>query len=179
MSQLWPVTGPASTMDDRALKSNRAQPAWDDRAEGLLREWHNRAAAAQHAHYLLAHRLRRRNLALGVPAVVFSSVVGTSVFATLSHEHVGTGLRLLVGSVSVLAAIAAALQTFLRFNERAAQHVTAADWYAAIRRDVEQLLALPATARGPVKAGLDEVRTQMNRAGQNAPEIGDPLWINI
>jgi hypothetical protein len=30
-----------------------------------------------------------------------------------------------------------------------------------------------------VKAALDTVRSEMNRAGQNAPEIGDPLWIQV
>jgi hypothetical protein len=156
-----------------------ANATWNTATDALLQDWHNRAAAAQHAHYLLAHRLRRRNLGLGIPAVVFSSIVGTSLFATLTREHVNTGLRVFVGCISVAAAVAAALQTFLRFAERAAQHVTAADWYAAIRRDTAQLLALPRTARGPVKPALDAIRMQMNRAGQNAPEIGDPLWIKL
>ena len=172
----------ASSATNRPTNRPRAaqsQATWGDRTESLLQDWHNRAAAAQHAHYLLAHRLRRRNLALGIPAVVFSSIVGTSLFASLTKENINTTLRVVIGFISVGAAVCAALQTFLRFAERAAQHVTAADWYAAIRRDTAQLLALPRTSRGPVKAALDAVRTQMNRAGQNAPEIGDPLWVKI
>jgi hypothetical protein len=165
--------------EQRTAATRTRQPGWDEQADALLQDWHNRAAAAQHSHYLIAHRLRRRNLALGVPAVVFSSVVGTSLFATLSHDNVNSGLRGLIGGVSVLAAVAAALQSFFRFAERAAQHVTAADWYAAIRRDTEQLLAMPRSARGPVKSALDTVRTQMNRAGQNAPEIAAPLWTTM
>src|SRR5947199_1891835 len=98
---------------------SKSQVGWDEHTEALLQDWHNRAAAAQHAHYLLAHRLRRRNLGLGIPAVVFSSIVGTSLFATLTRENVNTSLRILIGCISVLAAVAAALQTFLRFAERA------------------------------------------------------------
>jgi hypothetical protein len=157
----------------------RSQATWNDATDALVRDWHNRAAAAQHAHYLLAHRLRRRNLGLGIPAVVFSSIVGTSLFASLTRDSVNISLRVLIGCISVLAAVAAALQTFLRFAERAAQHVTAADWYAAIRRDTAELLALPRNVRGPVKPALDTIRMQLNRAGQNAPEIGDPLWVKI
>src|SRR5947208_10376766 len=97
----------------------RSQGTWNDAHDALVQDWHNRAAAAQHAHYLLAHRLRRRNLGLGIPAVVFSSIVGTSLFATLTRENVNTSLRILIGCISVLAAVAAALQTFLRFAERA------------------------------------------------------------
>jgi hypothetical protein len=157
----------------------RARVDWDARIDALLQDWHNRAAAAQHAHYLLADRLRRRNLALGVPTVVFTTVVGTSLFATLTHQDLNRGLRVVIGCVSVLAAVVAALQTFLRFSERAAQHVTAADWYSAIRRDTAQLMALPPAARGPVKPALDAIRSQMNKAGQNAPEIGDSLWLSL
>src|SRR3954469_8551482 len=162
-----------------ATKRSPAKVNWNDRTDALVQDWHNRAAAAQHAHYLLAHRLRRRNLGLGVPAVVFSSIVGTSLFASLTQDEVHIGLRIVIGCISVLAVVAAALQTFLRFAERAAQHVTAADWYAAIRRDTAELLALPREVRGPVKPALDAIRMQMNRAGQNAPEIGDPLWVKI
>ncbi len=49
--------------------------SWDDDTDALLREWHDRAAAARSAHYLLASRMRRRNIGAGVPAVVFSAVV--------------------------------------------------------------------------------------------------------
>src|SRR5947208_16432385 len=104
----------------------RSQGTWNDAHDALVRDWHNRAAAAQHAHYLLAHRLRRRNLGLGIPAVVFSTVVGTSLFATLTRQNVNTTLRVVIGSVGVLAAVAAALQTFLRFGERGSAHRTAA-----------------------------------------------------
>lgn len=166
-------------MATNVTTSRSAQATWNDRTDALLEDWHNRAAAAQHAHYLLAHRLRRRNLGLGIPAVVFSTIVGTSLFASLTRDQVNTSLRVAIGFISVLAAVAAALQTFLRFAERAAQHVTAADWYAAIRRDTAQLLALPRTSRGPVKASLDAIRIQMNKAGQNAPEIGDALWMKL
>src|SRR5256885_11332857 len=96
-----------------ATSRKQAQATWNDRTDALLQDWHNRAAAAQHAHYLLAHRLRRRNLGLGIPAVVFSSIVGTSLFATLTRENVHTSLRILIGCISVLAAAAAALPTFL------------------------------------------------------------------
>src|SRR4051794_12412579 len=94
-----------------ATKRSQSDASWNDRTDALLQNWHNRAAAAQHAHYLLAHRLRRRNLGLGVPAVVFSSIVGTSLFASLTQENVHIDLRIAIGCISVLAAVAAALQT--------------------------------------------------------------------
>jgi hypothetical protein len=40
-----------------------------------------------------------------------------------------------------LQAVLAATQTFLGFAKRSEQHVQAADWYAAIRRKIDELLA--------------------------------------
>lgn len=152
---------------------------WDSRTEALLEDWRRRATAARAAHYTLASRMRRRNLFIGVPSVVFSSVVGTSLFATLSTEDVNKTLRIIIGLVSFAAAVLAALQTFFRFNERAERHVVAADWYSAIRRDLAQLIALSPGQRGEPKECLDRVRKEMNKIGQQAPEISDQLWTKV
>jgi hypothetical protein len=72
----------------------------------------------------------------------------------------------------VAAAILAALQTFLRFGERA----DAADWYAAVRRDIDQLLVLSAEERGTPKSCFDRIRKEMSKVGQQSPEIGNRPW---
>jgi hypothetical protein len=146
---------------------------WTPEVERLLEDWRNRMYAAQAAHYASADRFRLLNYFVGVPAVILSSIVGTALFNGLEK---GSPQTLLVGSVSIAAAVLAALQTFLRFAERALQHATAGDWYSAIRRDVEQLLHLSPADRGSPKECLDEVRKEMNRAGQNSPALGGSQW---
>jgi hypothetical protein len=153
--------------------SESVPPVWTPEVERLLEEWRNRVYAAQAAHYTSADRFRLLNYFLGVPAAIFSSVVGTALFAGLEKDSPRT---LAVASVSILAAILAALQTFLRFAERASQHAIAGDWYAAIRRDIEQLIHLLPADRGSPKACLDEIRKEMNRAGQNSPELSSYEW---
>jgi hypothetical protein len=152
---------------------------WDANTERLLADWRNRAAAAATAHYRLADRCRRRNVALGVPVVVLSTVVGTSLFATLNETSVDSDVRLTIGVVSVAAAVLASLQTFLRFAERAERHVLAADWYSAVRRGADEALALPPVARKPPAEYLPTVRKEMSRIGQQAPEIPAPLWSRL
>ncbi|MGH8563796.1 MAG: SLATT domain-containing protein [Gammaproteobacteria bacterium] len=151
---------------------------WDERAKALLKDWRQRSAAASEAHYKLASGLRRKNLMLGVPVVIFSSIVGTSLFATLADPNavIYPAFKITVGLISVAAAILAALQTFLRFGERAEKHVVAADWYAAVRRDIDQLLVLSAKERGTPKSCFDRIRKDMSKVGQQSPEIGDRLW---
>jgi hypothetical protein len=147
--------------------------AWTPQVEALLEDWHHRVYAAQTAHYASADRFRMLNYVVGVPAVIFSSVVGTSLFAGLDKDSPRT---MLVASTSILAAILGALQTFLRFAERATLHATAADWYSAIRRDIEEILHLPAGDRGAPKECLDEVRKEMNRVAQDSPELSARVW---
>ncbi|HEX2273232.1 MAG TPA: SLATT domain-containing protein [Acidimicrobiales bacterium] len=153
-----------------------AAAGWDANTERLLADWRNRAAAAATAHYRLAYRCRRRNVALGVPVVVFSTVVGTSLFATLNETSVDSDVRLAIGVVSVAAAVLASLQTFLRFAERAERHVIAADWYSAVRRGIDEALALPPAARKAPAEYLPTVRKEMSKIGQQAPEIPAPIW---
>lgn len=146
---------------------------WSIQVSRLLENWHSRVYAAQSAHYASADRFRLLNYVVGVPAVIFSSIVGTALFAGLERDSPRT---LAVASASILAAVLTGLQTFLRFPERAAQHASAADWYSAIRRDIEEILHLPVESRGEAKACLDGVRKEMNRAGQDAPELNVRFW---
>lgn len=161
-----------------ASGNGRVTGSWDECAEALLKDWRQRMAAASEAHYKLASGLRRKNLMLGVPVVIFSSIVGTSLFATLAHPEAGIPptFKITIGSISVAAAILAALQTFLRFGERAEKHVVAADWYAAVRRDIDQLLVLSAKERGTPKNCFDRIRKEMSKVGQQSPEIGNRPW---
>jgi hypothetical protein len=147
--------------------------AWNADVEALLEDWRRRVYAAQSAHYASADRFRMLNYIVGVPAVIFSSVVGTALFAGLEKDSPRTWL---IASASILAAVLGALQTFLRFAERATLHATAADWYSAIRRDIEEILHLPVEDRGTPKDCLDEVRKEMNRAAQDSPELSAGQW---
>ncbi|MGH2705327.1 MAG: SLATT domain-containing protein [Actinomycetota bacterium] len=173
-------------MAEAGVQGTAAQAAgpatghWGEAQVELLKDWRQRSAAASESHYRLATVLRRKNLSLGVPAAVFAAIVGTSLFATLQEtSQISNTFRVVIGSVSVLAAILAGLQTFLRFGERAEKHVVAADWYAAIRRDIDEVVALPASARGEPRDALDRVRKEMSKVGQQSPEIPSSLWERV
>ncbi len=149
---------------------------WTPEIELLLTDWRNRVYAAQTGYYIETDRLRRQHYWLGIPAVVFSSIVGTAIFANLEKEHVDTWVRVTLAVVSIAAAMLAGLQTFLRLAEQASQHSAAAAWYSAIRRDIDAVLGLPAEMRGDPKAFVDGVRKEINKAAQNSPELGERLW---
>src|SRR5262245_51194572 len=163
-------------MNVSASRRSREQlpGTWADEAEQLLQDWRNRAYAAQSAYYIMAERYRRWNYLLGIPVVILSGLVGTAIFADLQARVANS--QWLIGSVSILAAVLSSLQTFLRLSDSAAEHGSAAAWYSAIRRDAEQILALPREARGHPKTCLDAIRQEMNKAGQKAPPLSEKLW---
>jgi hypothetical protein len=153
--------------------------SWTPELEQLLSAWHRRMEACQHAYYLEAERYKRWHFWLGIPAVIFSTVVGTAVFATLENQSVSISARVVIALVSIAAAVLAGLQTFLRLSETAAAHGHAGDWYSAIKRDIEQLRALRRDERGSAKACTDTLRKEMNKAGQKSPELSESLWMEV
>ena len=170
------TTGSNSKIDDIAS-------GWRPETEALLQDWRNRVYAAQAAYYEEATRFKFWHYLLGIAVVVLSTIVGSSAF--VESSAFGEGLLkkgtavVLIGLMGSLAAILAGLQTFLKLGESAALHGVAADWYASIRRDIEQLQALPPHLRGNVKENLDAIRHTMNKVGQNAPQLNEHLWARM
>jgi hypothetical protein len=163
----------ATNPDAAALKT-----PWTPRVLQLLQEWSSRASASSHPHYGLAAQLARFNIVLGVPVVILTTFVGTSVFASIGSS-VDTRVRIIVGSISVVAAIIASLQTFLRFAERGEKHRTAAEHWASIRREIDEMLALHPNylaTHGDPKEYLDNLRRRMDRIAAQSPEMGDRAW---
>jgi hypothetical protein len=59
----------------------------------------NRLARVQLAHFNAAMRFEKRNVQLGLPAIIFSTFVGTSVFASLNNEHIPEWAKIVVGLI--------------------------------------------------------------------------------
>ena len=171
-------TGGAIAGSSTAQASSTHRRPWTGQEIQLLERWAARAAAAQHAHYFLTSRLRRANLLVGIPVVALTAIVSTSLFATLASDqnHVPVGLQWAAAAISLLAGALAAVQTFLRLSQRAEQHMSAGDWFSAIRRDIEVLLAAPDEERENPQDVLNALRRDLNTAIQKAPEIGEALW---
>jgi hypothetical protein len=144
----------------------------------LLEEWRFSARKMQYCHFAAANHFRKRHYWIGIPAVISSIVVGTSVFATLAKE-IDTSIKILVGLMSVLATVLTGLQTFLRYEGRAEKHYSAAVQFGAVRRELEQYQALRkpgASESAADKDFLDSIRKRMTDLPRTAPEIPQGLW---
>jgi hypothetical protein len=148
---------------------------WSKAVIARLSDWERRAAAAAEVHFQTAEHLSRWNIFLGIPVVALSAIVGTATFATLAHD-VNVGIRIAAGTLSVIAAVLASVQTFLRFGARAEQHRVAAERWSAIRREIEKALALSPELLGDPKQLLDDVNARMDEAAEKSPAMPDRRW---
>lgn len=157
------------TPADSSRPTAEAPAPWTPRAKELLKEWQLRATAAQLGHQTRSQRSRTLTLLLGIPVVALTTIVGTSVFAALSETPSRTA-KILAGTVTILAAVLAAVQTFLAYAQVTENHRVAATRYATARRHIELALA-----REDANA-IDRIRSEMDKAGAGSSPIGDKLW---
>jgi len=135
--------------------------------EELINEWYRRVSVTQAAHYFSAGNLNSRKYFLGVPTVILTTLVGTSVFAAI-QETPDTWVQISVGLASVAAALLSGLQTFLGDAERSEKHRTAAAKYGAIGRDLEVLLASGCNVQDEE---LSSIKKSLNKLAIESPDI--------
>ena len=135
----------------------------------LLLKWIRRARESQKSHYDMADLLAARNRMFGIGVTLISAVVGTTVFLSLVASADSRWARLVVGLVSIVAAVSAALQTFLRYAERAEAHLAAGARYGAVRRRLEAIYAGDPGARDG--RYVSEVREMLDRLAEDSPSV--------
>ena len=135
----------------------------------MLRSWLASLTILHRAHWQAARHYEGRNLWLGMMATVCAAVSGTTVFATLESLP-SVGVRIAIGAFGVLAAVLSSLQTFFRSAELTERHKAAAIKYSALRRDLEQDLAL-GTGNATAPAVFDEFRSRWDALDSEEPAV--------
>jgi uncharacterized coiled-coil protein SlyX len=142
----------------------------NDASERLLTDWFRRVRETQRIHYACRNYFDRLHYYLGIPTIVLSGAVGTAVFASLDKQTTGN-FKILVGMVSLLAAVLAGLQTFLRFTERAEKHHLTGAGYASIRRRLEMLKTFPPKDLEQLEQALTEVKNEMDALAKSSRDV--------
>ena len=140
----------------------------------VLKKYSRSAGRKQLAHYLAAEIDAARHGRIGVPNVILSAIVATSVFSTLSKDP-ALWLRIATALLALLAAILAALQAFLGFGERAEKHRAAGARYGKVRIDVDllrlKLARQGALARNEALAGLEPIAKDLGLLETDSPTL--------
>lgn len=146
-----------------------------DTSENLLEHWIINVKRSQNANYRAAQFYSKFNIFLGVPVAILATLVGTSVFATLSN-NVDISLRIVTGIVSILAAILASLQTFLGFSDRAAKHRQAASLYGSVKREIQEKLVVNQGESTELNKALAGIRERMDALAEETPPVPVRIW---
>lgn len=150
----------------------------------LIEHWRFRNHRVQLAHYDSSRHYARLHLLLGIPSIILSAIVGTTVFAVLaktSSEQVadgtpGTLVQVLIGAMSVAAAVLTGLQTFLKSSEHAEKHRLAGAKFANLKHRIELLATLPPETEQELKDELIAIENTWEKIRQESPTIPTHIW---
>jgi hypothetical protein len=141
--------------------------------DSLLATWQERALLALFAYNRAANRCRTWNTGIGLVVAVLSAVVGTSVFASFG-QSVSTRAKILVGSISLLAAVMSGIQAFAALPQRIDEYEKAARRFGIIRREIEQIRTL--TPASQIENELSRMRAALDAAAEVSPNAPRNIW---
>jgi hypothetical protein len=144
----------------------------------LLDYWRFRIHRVQLAHYECARHFERLHLWLGLPAVALSTLVGTTIFASLS-KTTDIALQIGVGLLSVVAAVLTGLQTFLRYSELAEKHRLAGARFANLKHRIELLSTFPPANEGELNGSLQAIEEVWSKLREESPMLPGRIWRRI
>jgi adenosine deaminase len=158
-------------MDESASAPDSSAPAPSDPSEEL-QEIVTTCRIIARAHYMSAEDYEHWNEFFGVATVVLTAGSGSAILGSSQAAETSPWLRLVLGVLTISAAIFAALQTFFGFAEKSKQHRTAGAAYAALRRQIDALL----TCEKATCEKLEEVNQQLAELANSSPTIRDTVW---
>jgi hypothetical protein len=144
----------------------------------MISHWRFRVHRMQLAHYEAARKFETHHLWLGLPAIVFSTVVGTTVFASMSNGA-DVGLQISAGILSVAAAVLTALQTFLKYSELSEKHRSAGAKFANLKHRIELLTAMPPVDPIELKQQLTMIEDRWSKVREESPTVPTRIWERI
>ncbi|MDQ4098687.1 MAG: SLATT domain-containing protein [Actinomycetota bacterium] len=141
----------------------------------LLQQWCTGVRISHVAHEKAAARYDKIGRLLGVTVVILSTIVGTAIFATMA-ESPSTLLRVVTGVLSTTAAVVAAVQAFLNYPQRTADHREAAMRFGTLRRRLEQFIAFPPADGLALAKAMGEFAQEWDDVDSAAPSLPQPIY---
>ena len=139
----------------------------------LLRRWGLNAKRSQVANYKAANYFSKLHIRLGIPAIVLSSIAGTSILAN-SGSDFSVINSILLGFISVISAVLAGLQTFLNYGDRASKHRLVASEYGSVKRHIQEILIKDIIS----DQDITSIRERMDILSKESPEIPDKFHVD-
>ena len=140
----------------------------------IIEDWHNRSSQIQEAHYEAGNYYERQYLRLGIPVIVLSAIVGGAevlVPVDILQSLGANGAKNISGVISLLVAVLAGLQTFLKLSQRSERHRMAGARYGDCRRALEEIRILSAESSKEAREELHRIKQQFDGLASESPEL--------
>jgi hypothetical protein len=121
-------------------------------------------------HYLLFAKIRLMNYVLGVPIIIIAMLVASYIFFTINQD-VGFWVKMIFGLLTLLMAILASLQTFLKYSEQAGNHHNASTRYQALFNEIDQLLVIPPKDEATLGEWCNKLRERWDALNLETPSL--------
>lgn len=134
-----------------------------DTTRTVANDWYQRSSTVAVGHYKTAEYLAQKHRRLSGWSAVLSAIVGTAVFGTL-QSNPDNVVKIVVGLLSVVAAVLATISTSMGYQEKAESHRMAGAKYNSVGRSLELLRAAPTidvTQLGTLRDRLDALAAEM------------------
>jgi len=102
-----------------------------------LDHWQASLKCTQDGHYDTAASLSRYHYVTGIPLVILSAVSASSIMTDAEILFGSSYSKLIASGLGLSVTVLAALQAFLGYEKRAAQHYNAGAEYGAIKREMD------------------------------------------
>jgi len=143
-------------------------------ANVLLDQWHTGVRILHLAHTRSAVSFERRGRFLGVPVIILTTAVGTSIFA---GAETSPTLKIIAGLLSLGAAVLSSLQTTLKYSEVAGQHKAAAQKYGKLRREIEvHQVSVQTETQASLTALLEKLQDEWDTLDDQSPTIPQGIY---
>jgi hypothetical protein len=136
--------------------------------KNLVAGWLVHAHKSRDRHDQASRSYARWQYLLGIPALILSTVVGTSLFSAYSSSQVPSWW---VGLLSMTAAILTALQTFMDYGGRSDKHRLAGVKYKEAIRALEYLSVKLANGEQLTDEQISAVKAQLDALEEAAPVV--------
>lgn len=146
-----------------------------------LERWRNGIKIAHNSHKQAAVRYCRYGRLLGIPVVILSAVVGTTVFTSISSpSEYSTTLQIFAGILSMAATVLSSLHTFLNYGEVSERHREASVKYGNLRREVEQVLCFNESYnQEDLESVMKNLRSKWDGMDLEAPNIPKDIHTSV
>ncbi len=151
-----------------------ARNAGDAKAD-LLAQWTRGVRVAMVGHYTAATKCSQSHYLLGLPLVMLSTIAGTSVFAAIGQDP-GPVPTAIVGTISILAAVLASVQTFFGYSARAEKHSRAGSRFGRLLKEIEQKTAFPPKNDANWEEWVEDFRTRWTAVSDESPTVPRRIW---